>query len=280
MDSDRTSVNALFSEDLLEFLASGKSSVAYGIDDERVLKDFHDRELIDVERRVYIRLGLHPNIPKYLGSVGDGILLERGQVLRKILQQQGADLISVERKVQWLTQAAQGLQYIHDNNIIHADVGCHNMILTRQGELKIIDFEGSSIDGGPADSYYEWFSYRRPPSEPSVGTDIFAFGCAVYETITGRPPYHELESSEDSRKLIHDRYDAGIFPDVASLPLGALMQKCWHNDFTSMNEVVQEIRVFGQLSLPEQIRSLIVRAAAMFTSSCISLNNRKRPNLP
>lgn len=53
MDGDRTSVNALFSEDLLEFLASGKSSVAYGIDDERVLKDFHDRELIDVERRVY-----------------------------------------------------------------------------------------------------------------------------------------------------------------------------------------------------------------------------------
>lgn len=60
-----------------------------------------------------------------------------------------------------LRQAAEGYQHLHDCSIVHGDVGCHNMIITREGDLKIIDFEGCSIDSEPADSCYEWFSYRR-----------------------------------------------------------------------------------------------------------------------
>ena len=233
------------SSETLQFLAAGKSGVVYAIDDKRILKEFQESDRGEVERRAYHRLGSHPHIAKLLATRTDGsLVLERGDVLRTICRSPSANGISIQIKLSWLRQAAEGYQHSHDCNIIHGDVGCHNIILTREGYLKIVDFEGCSIDGEPADSCYEWFSYR--PSIPRVDrrTDIFAFGCAIYEVMTGRPPYHELEASNDSYQQVEQLYTNHRFPDVTSLPLGVLMQSCWHGDFTSMSEVLQELDAF------------------------------------
>lgn len=50
----------------LQFLAFGQLGVVYGIDEERVRKDYHS-EGIDIERREFARLGSHTNIMGYLG---------------------------------------------------------------------------------------------------------------------------------------------------------------------------------------------------------------------
>lgn len=227
--------------DKLKFLAAGKAGVVYGIDDRRVLKEYLETDGGEVERRAYDRLGSHPNIAKLLSIRKDGsLILERGEVLRKICRSPLSE-ISLQKRLGWLRQAAKGYQYSHDCNIIHADVGCNNMILTREGHLKIIDFEGCSIDDEPADSCYEWFSYR--PSVPTVSrrTDIFAFGCAIYEVVAGRPPHHELEASDNRYTEVEQLYANNQFPDVTSLPLGRLIQSCWDNEFTSIGEVLREL---------------------------------------
>ncbi|KIW87192.1 uncharacterized protein Z519_12094 [Cladophialophora bantiana CBS 173.52] len=229
----------------LQFLAAGKSGIVYGVDDKRVLKEYQESDRGEVERRAYHRLGSHPNIAKLLGTRKDGsIVLERGEVLRTICRSPSATEIPIQTKLSWLRQAAEGYQHSHNCNIVHGDVGCKNMILTREGCLKIVDFEGCSIDGEPADSCYEWFSYR--PSIPRVNrrTDIFAFGCAIYEVITGRPPHHELEASNDRYQQVEQLYTNNRFPDVTSLPLGQLIQSCWDGDFTSMSEVLRELETF------------------------------------
>ena len=118
------------------------------------------------------------------------------------------------------------------------------MILTRKGYLKIIDFEGCSIDGEPADSCYEWFSYRTSIPRVSRRTDIFAFGCAIYEVIIGRPPHHELEASNERYWEVEQLYINNRFPDVTSLPLGRLIRSCWHGDFNSMSEIIRELEAF------------------------------------
>lgn len=246
----------------LEYIAAGKSGIVYGIDDERILKEYQDQESDEsnVKRRAYRRLGSHPNITRYLDSLEDGsIVLERGKALRTICQRPGADQIPLHRKLRWLRHAAEGLQHVHEKGIVHADVGCGNMILTRGDCLKIIDFEGCSIDGESADSRYEWFSYRRSTPKVSIQTDIFAFACAMYEIITGRPPYHELETSDDRLGLVEQRYETDQFPDVIHLPLGELMQSCWHANFSSMSEVVRELRVSSPLSLKEEFGAAIAR---------------------
>ncbi|RMD41729.1 hypothetical protein DV735_g3395, partial [Chaetothyriales sp. CBS 134920] len=191
----------------LQFLAAGKSGVVYAIDGRRVLKEYHDRDEAEVECRAYDRLGSHPNIAKFLGTQPDGsIILERGELLRTLCQPRTAKETTLQTKLQWLLHAAKGYQHMHDLGIIHADVGLHNQILTSDGVVKIIDFEGCSIDGEQAGSCYEWSSYR--PAEPRVSqaTDIFAFGCAVYEVLTGSPPYHELRVSDDRYHQVEELY--------------------------------------------------------------------------
>ena len=230
----------------LRYLASGKSSVVYAIDKGRVLKEFHDDDgRSDVELRAYHRLGTHPNIAEFLGvGNNNSLILEYGQTLRTICRASPNE-VSIQTKLAWLKQAATGYQHVHDCRIVHGDVGTRNMIVTPNGCLKLIDFEGSGVNGEPADSCYEWFSYR--PSMPSVTrqTDIFAFGCAMYELETGMPPYHELEKYEDAGRLVEQRYSANDFPIVEHLLLGNLILCCWHGRISTMGQLVRELEALN-----------------------------------
>ncbi|KAK5290557.1 hypothetical protein LTR99_011078 [Exophiala xenobiotica] len=222
----------------LQYLAAGRSGTIYAIDEKRILKEYHERTEGDVERLAYERLGSHPNIARYLGSTKDGsIILERGQVLRSVCQKIGAAQTPLQKKLRWVRDAAEGIKHAHGKNIVQADCSCNNMILTRSGDLKIIDFEGCSIDGAQAGSQYEWFSYRR--STPL--TDIFAFGCAIFEIMTGTTPYNELEKFTNRSSLVEQLYRENQFPDVTHLPLGDLMQQCWNGTFTSMNDIIHSL---------------------------------------
>jgi len=237
---------ASFSRERSRYLSSGKSGVVNWVDDERVWKQYLiNPEQAAVEHRAYQRIGSHPNVVKLLAVLEDGsIVLERGKVLRGVCRYPSANEISLQRKLRWLTQAATGYQHLHDCNIIHADVGCHNMIITNEDNLKLIDFEGCSIDGGQNDACYEWFSYKRSVPEVTRKTDIFAFGCAFYEVMTGLQPYHELRNSAPGTNQVQLLYADNSFPDVTFVPLGRLILRCWRGDFDSMNEVIQELEAF------------------------------------
>ncbi|KAF1841634.1 kinase-like protein [Cucurbitaria berberidis CBS 394.84] len=224
----------------LEFLAVGGSGVIYAIDEERIFKEFHE-EGIDVERRALERLGRHVNIVRCFGASQKGLILERGRPIRTVIGGSGANQIPLHIKIRWLHEAAEGTRYMHDNGIIHADTGCNNWIIV-QGRLKIIDLEGSSIDGEDAGACYEWFSYKESSPRISRKTDIFAFGCAIYEVITGRQPYDELHPFEDRMIRVQKLYAENQFPDVENIPLGKLMQGCWKGTFNSMHEVFQELQ--------------------------------------
>ncbi|KAK5442635.1 hypothetical protein LTS15_010953 [Exophiala xenobiotica] len=119
------------------------------------------------------------------------------------------------------------------------------MILTPDDNLKIIDFEGCGMDGAQAKSCYEGFSYRRSVPSTSKQTDIFAFGCAAYEIITGKPPYHELEKLDGNSSLVEQRYEQNQFPNVFDLPLGALMRSCWQGEAKSMADIRRQLEAFS-----------------------------------
>ena len=68
--------------------------------------------------------------------------------------------------------------------------------------------------------------------------------CAIYEVITGRPPHHELRSSDDPYGQVERLYTENCFPDVTLLPLGRLMQSCWHGNLNSMSEIIEELEAF------------------------------------
>lgn len=117
-------------------------------------------------------------------------------------------------------QAAEGLGAAHEKGVVHRDVKPANIMLGRDGQVRITDFGLASVEGGieltrpqtvlgtPA-----YMSPEQVRGERTDGrTDIWSFGCTLFEMTTGRRPFAG-ESLQDTRSVILN--DAP--PDPAAL---------------------------------------------------------------
>ncbi len=97
-------------------------------------------------------------------------------------------------------QAAEGLYYLHTKNWIHLDVKPDNFLVSREGVVKLIDFtiaqkkktglsklfHSAKVAKGTR-SYMAPEQIRRKVCDER--TDIYAFGCVLFEMCTAKPPY-------------------------------------------------------------------------------------------
>jgi len=117
-------------------------------------------------------------------------------------------------------QVCAGLQYAHDQGIVHRDIKTANLFLTRDRKLKIMDFglakileavrdRSATIIAGTPD-------YMAP--EQSAGrvsdgrTDLYALGVTLFELSTGRIPFREGDVARQHREATRPDPRAGI-PD-------------------------------------------------------------------
>ncbi|OAL22681.1 hypothetical protein AYO20_11169 [Fonsecaea nubica] len=231
----------------LPLISYGVSGAVIGLDDKTVLKNFiggEERKLDEIiEREIYGRLGHHPSIVKCISMHHKGIILERLECClrqRLIELRQRNELPTKGQILKWSRQVSEGIQYIHGKNVFQVDIGTHNILIDNQDNVKLCDFAGSSIDEGDStvlpggcEGYHLFF---KKGTKPSIHTELFALGCAIFEMSTTWRPYHDKTDKE-----IKARYDAGEFPDTDNLILGPVMRKCWSFQYSSAAEVVDEI---------------------------------------
>ena len=144
----------------------------------------------------------HPNIVTIydVGKNGDVayIAMEflEGYELRDIMNGEG--LLPVDQVLDIVAQVAQGLAYAHEHDIVHRDVKPSNVMVVRDGHVKITDFgiarmassavrtQTGMVLGSP--------KYMSP--EQVMGkaidqrSDIFSLGVMLYEMLTGQAPFN------------------------------------------------------------------------------------------
>ena len=114
-------------------------------------------------------------------------------------------------------QAAEGLYYMHTKNWIHLDIKPDNFLVSRDGETKLIDFTIAEKKKGGfgkllhrakvakgTRSYMAPEQIRKKVCDER--TDVYAFGCVLYELCTGRPPY----SGDTPNDLLNKHLTASI----------------------------------------------------------------------
>ncbi len=130
-------------------------------------------------------------------------------------------------------QVCAGLQYAHDQGIVHRDIKTANLFLTRDRTLKIMDFGLAKIleavrDGGS--TIIAGTPYYMAP-EQSAGnvsdgrTDLYGLGITLFELSTGRVPFHEGDVAAQHRGGLRPDPSEGILdypPALARLILQLL----------------------------------------------------------
>lgn len=158
------------------------------------------------EVRAAARLS-HPNIVvAYDANESGGIpflVMEYvdGQDLSSLVRGQGP--LSVATAVDYLLQAARGLEYAHRQGVLHRDIKPSNLIVDRSGTLRILDMglarieatesggDSSLTDSGQLLGTVDYLSPEQALDARQVDAraDIYSLGCTLHYLLLGKPPY-------------------------------------------------------------------------------------------
>lgn len=142
----------------------------------------------------------HPNVVATydVGTEGDHVFLVmelvQGPDLAKLMRTSGLPTAGLAADI--ATQGARALDAAHAAGIVHRDVKPANLLLAPDGTLKMTDFGIAKRAGNETTalgvllgtaSYVSPEQIRGEQATPA--SDWYAFGCVLYELLTGRPPF-------------------------------------------------------------------------------------------
>ncbi|KAG1799056.1 kinase-like domain-containing protein [Suillus variegatus] len=118
------------------------------------------------------------------------------------------ETLSMIDRLRLLKQIAEGLQYLHDNDVIHGDLTNGNVLVAADGSPRLADFGISNImvQSNPAFSYHtgsvRWAAPELldPPEDQPIqcatkSTDIYALGGIMLQVLHAKQPYWWLKSA-------------------------------------------------------------------------------------
>ena len=219
----------------------------------------------------------HPNVVHICSSgkepdIGPYIVMEYldGGSLRDILRNRRA--ISEEQAVVVVRAIASALSALGKKGIIHCDVKPDNILFTKEGGIKLSDFEiakklseplDDAVCGTPAYMSPEQIQF---PLTIDLRTDIYGLGATFYELLTGQRPYPFKKVFEAFNKAISDpvpnprKINRGISRATAKIIM-KMLAKAPEDRFPNADKLLEALdQVFPQQTAEEsaeQIKKMI-----------------------
>lgn len=183
-----------------------------------LLKEMHDDNVLSLLNIVHtdghklylVCEFLDMDLKKYMEAIPSGVGL-------------GADMIK-----RFMVQLVKGTRYCHSRRILHRDLKPQNLLIDKEGNLKVADFGLARAFGVPLRSYTHevvtlW--YRAPEillgsRQYSTGIDMWSVGCIFAEMITRKPLFPGDSEIDEIFKIFRVLGTANedSWPGVTTLP--------------------------------------------------------------
>ena len=179
------------------------------------------------EAQIAARL-VHPNIVATFDVGTDGghsfiaMELVDGSNLKALIQSRPAGGLSLEEILKIARQICRALEYAHARGVYHCDVKPENVLLTKDGDVKLADFGLARAVDRPRLANQEGPvgtpGYVAPEVVRGQGqdarSDLYSFGAVLYEMMTGRPPF----TGKDELSLLSSQLNDVPRPPTALVP--------------------------------------------------------------
>ena len=252
---------------VLSLLGAGGMGEVYRAEDTKLGRQVAIKLLLDVfardrerlarfEREAKVLASLnHPNIASIYGleeAAGKRFLLlelVEGQTMAERLHQ---GPLPVDETLDIGRQITEGLEAAHEKGIVHRDLKPANIKLTPEGKVKILDFglakalqeEPAAAGLSQSPTLTEQMSrpgvilgtaaYMSPEQAKGKSmdkrTDIWAFGCVLYECLTGKRAFEGDTLTETIASILKSEPDWSFLPAETPASVRAVLRQCLQKD--------------------------------------------------
>ncbi|KAK4477254.1 hypothetical protein RD792_016468 [Penstemon davidsonii] len=210
-------------------------------------------------QEVYImRKVRHKNVVQFIGACTRPPhlcivteFMSGGSVYDYLHKQRGTFKLPTLLKV--AIDISKGMNYLHQNNIIHRDLKAANLLMDENEVVKVGDFGVARVKAQTGvmtaeTGTYRWMAPEVIEHKPyDHKADIFSFGVVLWELLTGKLPYEYLTPLQAAVGVVQK----GLRPTTPKNThpkLAELLDKCWQQDPTLRPDFSEVMEILKQIS--------------------------------
>ncbi|XP_039002810.1 serine/threonine-protein kinase STY46-like isoform X2 [Hibiscus syriacus] len=148
---------------------------------------------------------------------------------------------------------SKGMNYMHQNNIIHRDLKAPNLLMDENEVVKVADFGVARVKAQSGvmtaeTGTYRWMAPEVIEHKPyDHKADVFSFGIVLWELLTGKLPYECLTPLQAAVGVVQKGLRPTI-PKNNNPKLAELLDRCWQQDPTSRPDFSEIIEILQQIA--------------------------------
>jgi Tol biopolymer transport system component/tRNA A-37 threonylcarbamoyl transferase component Bud32 len=216
----------------------------------------------------------HPNIAQVYGLEEQETRDRQGRTVALVMELVAGETLEdklkngplpVDEAIEIATQIADALAAAHERGIVHRDLKPANIKLTPSGAVKVLDFglakplayksvgTGSSTlptiaSGSIAGAIVGTVAYMSPEQargkDVDARTDIWAFGCVLYEMLTARLAFDGETVTDTIAKIVTAQPDLSALPPAVPVPIRLLLTATLNKNIQQRLQHVGDMRLF------------------------------------